>query len=130
MSRFVSALGPDVEPGEPDVRYHRSAPNYPEALNLSQVVRKKLGKSQTSVIYRLSYDPKEDLFFSWRQSDGSLNGDEKNPKDNTKSALAYEIFSAPKSLLESEDGQRLLNEQVKLIATHSQRPPPGNAGPP
>jgi hypothetical protein len=129
MSRFVSALGPDVEPGEPDVKYHRSAPNYPEALILSQVVRKDLGESQTSVIYRLSYDPTEDAFFSWRQPDGSLQGDEKNPKDNTESALAYEIFSAPMSLLDSEGGQRLLSEQVYLIATHSQRPP-GNAGPP
>ena len=126
MSRFVSALGPS--PG-PDVRYHRSAPDYKEALKLSQLVQEDLGPSQTSVIYRLSYDPEEDRFFSWRQSAGSLLGDEKNEEDKTQSALAYEIFSTPKSLLDSKEGQRLLNQQVDLIATHSQRPP-GNAGPP
>jgi hypothetical protein len=128
MSRFVSALGPDREPGDPEVKYHHSTTEFSNAWDQSALLQSSLGSGLATVIYRLSYDPAKDKFFSWRQDDQGR--ETKDSADPTNEALAYEIYSAPSSLLLTSDGQRSLNKRVDQIATHSQTMKPGNAGPP
>ena len=128
MSRFVSAAGPDEESG---VRFASSARSFEEAKRKSDAIRSRPGAANlTTVIYRLSYDPNKDEFHSWRQTEEKSSGTEKDPDDNTKVALAYEIFTVPEQLLRSDAGQRVINAQIDLIATHSQMDRPGKAGPP
>jgi hypothetical protein len=125
MDRFVSALGPNKLPKGPNVKYLQSSVDYWDALKKSKLV--PLDEGLTTVIYRLSYDPDEDEFFSWRQDDENYCGNEKNPKDPTDKALAYEIFTAPQALLDAD--KTTLNKQIDLIANRSQLDRPGPAGP-
>jgi hypothetical protein len=131
MERFVSALGPDVPPPKGyDVKYRQSTKTFAEAQTVSAAIRdhELRGTDLTTVIYRLSYDNDKgaDKFFPFRQTDEELGGRQKSEFDNSSDAVAFEIYTAPASLLSDA---ATLDEQVDLIATHSQTREPGTAGP-
>src|SRR3954469_13653730 len=117
MSRFISALGPDLEPEDPRVKYWRSTRTFSDALTESEQILLSLDRTDlTTAIYRLSYDPAKDLFFSWRQTDAERLGTQIDPADSTTTHLAYEIYTAPASLLLSAEGQRIVNQEIDKIA--------------
>src|SRR4051812_34835461 len=123
MERFVSALGLNTSTID-NVKYLRSFVDYKDAWDSSESLRPD---GLRTLIYRLSYDPDDDRFFSWRQDDQTKAGTEKDPEDPTNTALAYELFAAPEALTQGD--KTTLNDRIDLIAKRSQMDRPGPAGP-
>jgi hypothetical protein len=128
---FVSAQGPGIAPSGLDVRFLKSVPDFKTALKVKRKIDAKLAPGFTTVIYRLFYDSSKDEFYSSRQFTLVERGGGNELFAGEPPALAYELFSTPKTLLNPEYGEAEpeLSTQVGLIFNRSNTHRPGSVQP-